>query len=79
MTGSGSPILYQNSRIALWYPYLVENGEISFTVCKGQTGSISYVARVVSAGTYTAEAPLIQHEQYPSVAAVGQDQVITVK
>jgi len=78
MTSGGGPILYGSS-IRTWYPFLVEDGEVSFTTCKGETTPITYVARVVTAGTYTAEAPLIQHEQFPSIAAVGQDQTITVK
>ncbi|MEI7511984.1 MAG: Ig-like domain-containing protein [Candidatus Uhrbacteria bacterium] len=77
MISGGGPMLSKGAR--LWYPFLVENGEASFTVCKGQSDPITYVARVVTAGTYTAEAPLIQHQEFPSVASVGQDQTVTIK
>ncbi len=65
-----------------WYPSLVENGEVTFTACKYGTWRdmpISYTARVVTRGSYTAEAPVIQHEQFPSVAAVGTDVLIEIK
>ncbi len=65
-----------------WYPSLVENGEVTFTACKygaWRDTPISYTARVVTRGSYTAEAPVIQHEQFPSVAAVGTDVVIEIK
>jgi hypothetical protein len=64
-----------------WYPFLVEDGTVSFYACKHTGGEtvIHYTARVVSRGTYTAEAPLIQHEEFPSVAAVGRDMTIEIK
>lgn len=64
-----------------WYPLLVEDGVVSFVTCKTTRGdrTIRYTARVVSRGTYTAEAPVIQHEQFPAVAAVGQDQTMEIK
>lgn len=65
-----------------WYPLLVEDGTVSFVSCKytgTQDRTIRYTARVVSRGSYTAEAPVIQHEQFPAVAAVGQDVTIEIK
>ncbi len=64
------------------YPLGTKAGEVSFTVCKwnkGLSGPVTYLARIVSRGTYTAEAPLIQNMEHPSIAAVGKDQVFTVK
>lgn len=65
-----------------WYPSLVENGEVSFVACKygaPRNMSITYTARVVTRGTYTAEAPVIQSESFPSVAAVGTDATFEIK
>lgn len=64
------------------WPISIENGEVSFYACKNPKKpeqTISYIARVVARGIYTAEAPVIQHMQYPSVAATGQDEQITIK
>ncbi len=64
----------------VWYPYDVSDGEVSFVVCKDiRPTTITYLARVVSRGSYTAEAPLMQHLQFPSVATVGTDQNVTIK
>lgn len=64
-----------------WYPFLVEDGVVSFVTCKSMRSDreIRYTARVVSRGTYTAEAPVIQHEQFPSVSAVGQDVTLEIE
>jgi len=80
MTGQ-NPILYGGDGVTggQWYPYLVENGEVSFSFCKGESGPIVYTARVVSPGTYTAEAPLIQNQSFPGVASVGKDQSVTIQ
>jgi hypothetical protein len=64
-----------------YYPYESSNGRASFMVC-GKSASrqpIRYRARVVSRGTYAAEAPLIQHAEYPSMASVGNDETVIVK
>lgn len=71
---------YQGQPFGLPYPYDVSNGEVSFIVCKDvKPVALTYLARVVSRGSYTAEAPLLQQMEYPSVAAVGADQLITIK
>lgn len=82
VVGWGAAQAYGMSESHNWYPSLVENGEVTFTACKFGTWRsepIRYTARVVTRGSYTAEAPSIQHEQFPSVAAVGQDQTIEIK
>lgn len=82
VTGWGAAEAYGMNDKRGWYPSLVENGEVTFTACKfgnWRSDPISYTARVVTRGSYTAEAPVIQHEQFPSVAAVGQDQTIEIK
>jgi uncharacterized protein YfaS (alpha-2-macroglobulin family) len=61
------------------YPFDVSNGEVSFVTCKGDTQPIRYRARVVSRGTYTAEAASLQSMTAPSVAALSSDTVITIK
>lgn len=63
-----------------WYPYNVKDGEVSFYVCKdAKPQEFSYLSRIVSRGTYTAEAPVLQHLEHPSVSAIGADQEVTVK
>ena len=62
------------------YPYDVKAREVSFVVCKDKKeAEIHYVTRVVSRGTYTAEAPSLQHLQFPSVSAIGVDQTVVIK
>lgn len=70
----GNPYEYTD-----WYPYESLNGAVSFMHCGKQAREIRYTARVVTRGTFTAEAPLIQHSQYPSIASVGQDETVIVK
>lgn len=55
-------------------------GEISFIACKqGGMISLSYQARVVTRGIYTAEAPIMEHLDYPSIVTVGTDEKLTVR
>jgi hypothetical protein len=61
------------------YPFDVANGEVSFVTCKGITQPIRYRARVVSRGTYTAEAASLQSMDAPSVAALSSDTTVTIK
>lgn len=62
------------------YPFDVTESEVSFVRCKGAPEpTVSYNARVVSRGTYTAEAASLQSMDAPSVAALSQDQTITIK
>lgn len=57
-----------------------ENGHVSFVACTSDTQKdISYKARIVTRGTYTAEAPLMQNMETPSVATVGVDQAFSTK
>jgi len=75
--------VYQTTDLS--YPYQVLNGEVSFIGCKPDPASsqppvtFSYLARVVSRGTYNAEAPLMQHMEYSSVAVLGTDAMVIVK
>ncbi|MFA6429937.1 MAG: Ig-like domain-containing protein [Patescibacteria group bacterium] len=65
-----------------YYPTQVQDGEVSFVACKSpwfEQNDITYVVRTVSRGTYTAEAPSIQHMEFPSIGATGVDQVVIVK
>lgn len=64
-----------------WYPYDVREGRISFVGCKDVKNptEIEYQARVVSRGTYTAEAPNVQHQDHPTASAIGNDLEVTVK
>lgn len=64
----------------LAYPYGAENGEVSFVACKDpdRPTEIEYIARVVARGTYRAEAPVLQHMQFPAVTALGQDVSIEI-
>lgn len=56
---------------AIYYPYDFKQGEVSFVTCKQKNPyPISYLARVVSLGTYTAGGALLQSMEAPSVAAV---------
>lgn len=64
---------------ALDYPYEVNKGEVSYVLCGRGVHEIRYRARVVSRGSYKAEAPVIQHMEYPSVAGIGVDQTVIVK
>ncbi len=64
-----------------WFPYDVRGAKVSFVGCKDTKNptEIEYQVRVVGRGTYTAEAPNVQHQSHPSQSAVGQDTVVTVK
>lgn len=76
------PFVPQSSYLSRFsdYPYEVTNSEISFIRCKDQNSpTITYQARVVSRGTYTAEGASIQSMDAPSVAAISKDDVVTIK
>ncbi len=55
------------------------DGERSFVMCSRGTQAFHYLARIVSRGAYTAEAPLLQHLQYSTIASVGKDEHIIVR
>ncbi|MEO5927875.1 MAG: alpha-2-macroglobulin family protein [Patescibacteria group bacterium] len=62
------------------YPYDVTDSEVSFIRCKDSVEKdVRYTARVVSRGTYTAEAASLQSMDAPSVAALSTDTTITIK
>ncbi|MBI2426831.1 MAG: Ig-like domain-containing protein [Candidatus Kerfeldbacteria bacterium] len=63
----------------LRYPYLVDGQRISFSAGKGGDRVYSYYARVVNKGTYTAEAPLIQSMNAPSVRMGGESATVTIE
>lgn len=55
-------------------------GEISFVSCKKNNSEpIRYRTRIVAKGTYTAEAPVMEHLEYPSISTLGQDEILTIK
>ncbi len=68
------------NRLGDWYPQEINNGEISFVVCKAdKPQSIGYTARVVSLGTYSTDGAIIQSMQVPGLAATSESEKITVK
>jgi hypothetical protein len=81
LPGGWQPVLANPYYYSGWYPYNFGNGSASFMVCdKSPAASvIRYTARVVSRGTFTAEAPLIQHSEFPSIASIGKDETVIVK
>ncbi|MFO0764696.1 MAG: alpha-2-macroglobulin family protein [Patescibacteria group bacterium] len=64
-------------------PYYLSKGSATnadFVVCKGdQPQKIEYNARIVSRGSYVAEAPTMQHFDNPSISTAGTDDLIEVK
>lgn len=66
-----------------WYPADVNDNEVAFVACKSRSGSdaryISYRARVIARGTYTAEPAVLQSMDAPSHAALTPTQTVTVK
>lgn len=65
---------------AIYYPYDFKQGEVSFVTCKQKNPyPISYLARVVALGTYTAGGALLQSMEAPSVAAVSDPITIEIK
>lgn len=61
------------------FPSEVGEGTISFYTCQGNGQTIMYTDRVVSRGSYVAEAPIVQHMDHPSIAASGRDEVVVIK
>ncbi len=60
-----------------WYPSSKQDNEVSFVACKPyrdknlkETKEITYRARAVARGAYTAEPAIMQSEEAPSVAAL---------
>lgn len=57
---------YGIARPGVWYPYMVEGQRVSFCVWKGDTNrAITYYARVVDTGDYTAEPAVMQSQKAP--------------
>ena len=82
LPGSMQAVLNWSAGYNGTWPTSIENGEVSFYACKDPQRplqSLTYVARVVARGTYRAEAPVIQHMQYPAIAAIGEDIDIETK
>lgn len=64
----------------IYYPYDFKKGEVSFVTCKQEKPyAISYLARVVALGTYTAGGALLQSMEAPSVASVSSPIVLEIK
>ncbi len=62
-----------------WWPSHESDGSVSFVACAAYQDEISYVVRLVAPGTYTARAPMMQHLESPSLAAVGTQTTLTVE
>lgn len=64
-------------------PYYLSKGTATnadFVVCKGdQPQKIEYTARIISRGSYVAEAPMMQHFDNPSLSTMGTNDLIEVK
>lgn len=72
-------VFYNASKVANDYPFEVNGSEVSFITCKGDSRPITYRMRVISRGTYTAEAASMQSMVAPSVAALSTDTTVTIK
>jgi hypothetical protein len=72
-------VFYNASKVANDYPFEVNGSEVSFITCKGDSRPITYRMRVVSRGTYTAEAASMQSMVAPSVATLSTDTTVTIK
>ena len=62
--------------------YLAKGSTISadFVVCKdAKPQKIEYTARIFSRGSYTAEAPRMQHLDAPSLSTIGTNETINVQ
>lgn len=82
LPGGWQPILTARTYQDRYYTGDFEptTGEISFVVCKqANPVTIRYSARVVAPGSYTAEAPVLEHLEYPSLTTLGSDEKVTVK
>jgi hypothetical protein len=80
--GGMQPILRTHYSVDHYYvnDFDPVNGEISFITCKQASPQpIVYRARVVARGTYTAQGPILEHLEYPSISSVGKDEEIVVK
>ncbi|MCC7522461.1 Ig-like domain-containing protein [Candidatus Uhrbacteria bacterium] len=62
-----------------WYPTEIRGSTVSFVTCNEPFETIRYSARVVSRGTFVAEAAMVSHLDYPSISAISQDAEIIVK
>lgn len=71
--GPADALVPVDARSAL-SPSEIDGPAVTFTLC--QPGEILYPVRVVSSGAYTAEAPIVEEQDRPSLRAVGQAQRI---
>ncbi len=78
-------ITYQPMDIQ-WYPSSIDGNTVSFVVCKPDKAEdvakfkpVTYTARVVDRGSYTAEQAILQSDDAPSVAALSQSQSVSIK
>ncbi len=58
--------------------YSVDGQVTSFGVWPSKTKSITYYARVVNKGLFTAEPSIIQSVKYPEMRSVGNEEIITI-
>ncbi len=60
-----------------WTPAHQDDGSLTFTACNSYQTDITYTVRVIAPGTYYAPAPVMQHLELPSLAAVGREDSLT--
>lgn len=61
-------------------PFESRDHDASFVICKQKEPyTFSYLARVISPGSFTAPAPVLQHLQFPGKATRGVDERLDVK
>ena len=60
-----------------WTPARQDDGSLTFTACNSYQTDITYTVQVIAPGTYYAPAPVMQHLELPSLAAVGREDSLT--
>ncbi len=60
-----------------WTPVRQDDGGLTFTACNSYQTDITYTVQVIAPGTYYAPAPVMQHLELPSLAAVGREDSLT--
>jgi hypothetical protein len=61
------------------YPYEISGQRVSFCATKGDSGILSYYARVISKGEYMGEAPSIQSLKALDILSFGNKETISIK
>lgn len=62
------------------YPYRIDGQRVSFSIWKREADlTFTYYARVTNKGTFTAERPVIQAANSPSVRAAGSEEIVVIE